>query len=809
VITGPQESHDCIAVFLKNTRNDTAHAEGGLAEAQDRVAQTWVPGTRPFGTAGAFNRHVLREFPPGTDSQTIRAAADELTASGKQVQIETYSDGTTWIVDPSQSQGRPEDAGLTLAAPPSIPITGEDRLARLQAKVREKIGQFEVADDNPVKTVTYKTDKIRKEYDEHWHYLMKGLEDRPAGQKSFVLNINRKSGGKEVVIEAPVKAHEQLFEPMFSGVDLLAGEERKFSLQPSDEVKIQVAGGFPESPINGLFVIEPEGTVALGAAYGRVKISGLSLVEAEQAVADQLKTMLKDFQVQITLPPGQQKSQRADDGGEVLSVPGAVSSNHDKPWGVQRSAPFVDSARGLESRRYVRVTLTSPFEERVTPQEIERRAMNLLTIATHPQVLKRALARTELQDLPGVKQPEEFAKVLASQLQVSYPGGGEIMEFILTAPDSERILEQITLAFEAEVAMTKPGLNVQQMTPGVSPYIAQPRGSVTQTTYLYDGKSFEQWRDLWKLELKTERRIEAIHALAAFARAGRGEEAAEAIFDVAGEYDPLAVLSDSEGQLVQAVINVVALLPGSQWMPLVLKRLGAEDPLEKQRWQTYAAAFLERVSSRTENRELAVKFAEHANDELLVSLARYLLRSDQNMADPHTVEIVRKGLRIESPDMALLHQLGFRHLDKAPEQIDLLLDEAIGKDAREYLNSRVTSSEHAAPLIDPLLAILDDPARKAEHIAAVRALRALAPALRRREMQEHAARVTERLVALVKSENAELLVPAWTALLYLKGNQDFENLANQLQNEAAVTPERAEALKKIDPQLLSDETNVR
>src|SRR5690606_35304478 len=55
--------------------------------------------------------------------------------------------------------------------------------------------------------------------------------------------------------------------------------------------------------------------------------------------------------------------------------------------------------------------------------------------------------------------------------------------------------------------------------------------------YRYDGKTFQTWRDTWKHELSTEKRIEAVKALAAFGRAGYAKEAAETILDVAGEYD--------------------------------------------------------------------------------------------------------------------------------------------------------------------------------------------------------------------------------------------------------------------------------
>ena len=63
-----------------------------------------------------------------------------------------------------------------------------------------------------------------------------------------------------------------------------------------------------------------------------------------------------------------------------------------------------------------------------------------------------------------------------------------------------------------------------------------PSGLVNQKMPIgalrYDGRSFEEWRDEWKMELKPERRAEAINAFAAFGANGYGEEAAEAILEV-------------------------------------------------------------------------------------------------------------------------------------------------------------------------------------------------------------------------------------------------------------------------------------
>ncbi len=76
-------------------------------------------------------------------------------------------------------------------------------------------------------------------------------------------------------------------------------------LRPGQQIKIHASGTMPDEPINGIFSIEPEtGSVALGPSYGRVKIEGLELLEAEEAILHHLEEMLKSPKVQVTIPPG-------------------------------------------------------------------------------------------------------------------------------------------------------------------------------------------------------------------------------------------------------------------------------------------------------------------------------------------------------------------------------------------------------------------------------------------------------------------------------------------------------------------------
>ena len=66
--------------------------------------------------------------------------------------------------------------------------------------------------------------------------------------------------------------------------------------------------------------------------------------------------------------------------------------------------------------------------------------------------------------------------------------------------------------------------------------VSAPRPSI-KANFRYEGKTFNEWRSAWQTELSTEKRIEAVKALAAFGANGYGKEAAEAILEVAGQYD--------------------------------------------------------------------------------------------------------------------------------------------------------------------------------------------------------------------------------------------------------------------------------
>jgi protein involved in polysaccharide export with SLBB domain len=72
-------------------------------------------------------------------------------------------------------------------------------------------------------------------------------------------------------------------------------------IEPFDGLLIRVLGALPDYPIADAFAVDPEGTVDLGPSYGRVKVAGLSIDEAQSAIQKHLSQVLEDPQVAVSL----------------------------------------------------------------------------------------------------------------------------------------------------------------------------------------------------------------------------------------------------------------------------------------------------------------------------------------------------------------------------------------------------------------------------------------------------------------------------------------------------------------------------
>ena len=72
-------------------------------------------------------------------------------------------------------------------------------------------------------------------------------------------------------------------------------------IEPFDGLLIRVANAFADAPIYEVFFVDPEGTVDLGPAYGRVKVVGLTTDEAQEAIRRHLAQLIQDPVVSVSL----------------------------------------------------------------------------------------------------------------------------------------------------------------------------------------------------------------------------------------------------------------------------------------------------------------------------------------------------------------------------------------------------------------------------------------------------------------------------------------------------------------------------
>jgi len=86
---------------------------------------------------------------------------------------------------------------------------------------------------------------------------------------------------------------------VIEGIHLVPREP--YMLRTLDVLAVQAMGTLPEAPIAGAYPIEPGGTINLGVPYGTVRVAGMGVAEAQQAIAAHLKQYLKDPSVSVSL----------------------------------------------------------------------------------------------------------------------------------------------------------------------------------------------------------------------------------------------------------------------------------------------------------------------------------------------------------------------------------------------------------------------------------------------------------------------------------------------------------------------------
>ncbi len=350
---------------------------------------------------------------------------------------------------------------------------------------------------------------------------------------------------------------------------------------------------------------------------------------------------------------------------------------------------------------------------------------------------------------------------------------------------------------------------------------ATSKSSANKANLRYDGKSFAQWRDQWQNELSAAKRAEAVRALGAFARAGYGEEAVDAILEVAGNYDFLTISQDPEGKLKQAVLD--ELTPDTQghelakiWLPTLLERV-KQDP---KKWQWLVHHVLYRL--RTDDPDIIAmirSLAESGPPEIRMEALGALVRLSKSGSPDSAVSVDEETGRLlaqalgdqntETVSSALRLLLNYPYsyggggfgggggtvpppkLIFQPQLVPLLFhaEEPIRQQAREVLQH---IGEQDAPLVvETLVAVLEDKddSRKKDHLNAILALAA---------MGKHGQKAVPELVNFLKeSKDQEILV---TGIVALGRSTGFSSVARAGGRVVLDEGMVASAAEKLGPQ---------
>jgi protein involved in polysaccharide export with SLBB domain len=96
-----------------------------------------------------------------------------------------------------------------------------------------------------------------------------------------------------------------------------------YRIEPLDVLQILVVGTLLDQPITGQFPVNPEGQVDLGPSYGKVRISGQTLDEAQRTIVTHLKGVLRAPEVSVSL--FQTSGQQIVQGEHLVAPDGTVN----------------------------------------------------------------------------------------------------------------------------------------------------------------------------------------------------------------------------------------------------------------------------------------------------------------------------------------------------------------------------------------------------------------------------------------------------------------------------------------------------
>jgi protein involved in polysaccharide export with SLBB domain len=231
-----------------------------------------------------------------------------------------------------------------------------------------------------------------------------------------------------------------------------------YHIKAGDIIAVTVSNGAPDAPIDGDFMVEPSGAVPLGPLYGRVKVAGMTLEEAETAVAAHLRQQLRDPKVQITI--GGWRDRATSFAERTPSSPGdslARARQHRGPRDVP-AAVAANEARNsdLDSFRSSQPALVST--QNLAPEQAPPRQANaqeLEAMREHVRFLENHFKKADALFQSGSRGGSALARALAGHELAAARGElsfavHNIAEARTRFAEAQKYAEQALAAAQAE-----------------------------------------------------------------------------------------------------------------------------------------------------------------------------------------------------------------------------------------------------------------------------------------------------------------------------------------------------------------------
>ncbi len=294
--TEPSEYVSALASWINRPRRVVPLPAIGMSTTKSRLLRLLSLRERPVVKNSRFKR--------------IACATVALVLIAGLAVAQTKSSRPEYTVPPTKSiQQRiedkppadpPEEVGQNaIANDPLLPLYGK-RMAEYEELLtieKAKLADLKAGKPNSDGS----TEEWLRNEIQRYEEAIKSYKERIEKRKAELRSRTNEEVKEKQATKSPLPPYD-IEPPDVITIDAISLVPKKpFRLAPADKVKLAVEGTRLDAPISGTFQVDSTGEIVLGPSYGSVKIAGLTRVEAQEAVTEQLKETLVNPQVALII----------------------------------------------------------------------------------------------------------------------------------------------------------------------------------------------------------------------------------------------------------------------------------------------------------------------------------------------------------------------------------------------------------------------------------------------------------------------------------------------------------------------------